>query len=141
MRHFIVILFCLFMACKGSESSASDVDLTLIMTDAYGGTPEPGIEVLRDEGSLRKYFARINRTRKPGLPVPEIDFSRHIAVAYSSGQTTDTIIPAIQAVNRNKDTLILKTQKSVASEATFTAVRLPFALYLLPRTDKQVVME
>lgn len=141
MRQALFILFCLLLACKGGESPTSEPELTLVMTDAYGGTPDSGIEVLRDEGSLQKYFARINRTRKPGLPVPEIDFSKYIAVAYSSGQTTDTIIPSIRAVRHNKDTLMLRAQKQDRADSSFTSVRMPFALYVLPKTEKQVVME
>lgn len=141
MKYYLFLLVCLMISCKGSEQGQSETELTLLMTDAYGGTPESGLEIFRDEGSLKKYFARVNRSRKPGIPVPEIDFSKHIAVAYSSGQTTDTIIPSLRAVRTNQDTLMLKAQQPEQVRDSFTAVRLPFALYLLPRTEKKIVME
>lgn len=142
MRGFLVILVCLTVACKSGEKGKELPELKLMMTDAHGGTEESGLEIIRSEGALKKYFARINRTRKPGIPVPQIDFSTYMALVYCSGRTTDTILPSLRVVSEEAEKIVLGTREpKVVRDSLQTAQRLPFALYLLPYSEKEIIME
>ncbi len=142
MRRVMYLLLCLSMACKSGGQPAQEDALTLVMTDAYGGAEEAGLQVFRDEKNLKQFFARVNRSRKPGLPLPQVDFTTHIALVYCSGKTTDTILPKLYTHGEDEAKIILgKKTPKMLKDTTLTALRLPFALYILPRTEKEIILE
>jgi len=128
-----------------SASDAQDApkqSLELVASDLYGGAEEEVFQVIRNEGELQKFYRKVNMTRKPGLPVPTINFTTHTAVLYCSGTTFSTELPKIYVAAKNDKEMVL--QKSILIEqdspASGTAKLTPFGLYLLPFTDKQVIL-
>ena len=125
--------------------NASDMPqetLELVASDLYGGSEDEVFQVIRSEGELKKFYRQVNMTRKPGLPVPKIDFTAHTAVLYCSGTTNSTEMPAIFVSSQNESEMVL--QKAILDPSdnsqTGTAKLTPFGLYLLPFTDKQVIL-
>ena len=125
--------------------NASDMPqetLELVASDLYGGAEDEVFQVIRSEGELKKFYRQVNMTRKPGLPVPKIDFAAHTAVLYCSGTTNSTEMPAIFVSSQNESEMVL--QKAILDPSdnsqTGTAKLTPFGLYLLPFTDKQVIL-
>ena len=128
-----------------STSDSADMPqetLELVASDLYGGAEEEVFQVIRSEGELKKFYRQVNMTRKPGLPIPKIDFSSHTAVLYCSGTTFSQDMPSIYVASQSESEMVL--QKAILSpkEGTDagTAKLTPFGLYLLPFTDKQVIL-
>ncbi|HKL90745.1 MAG TPA: hypothetical protein VJ880_06160, partial [Allomuricauda sp.] len=68
------------LSCKAQKEDAASVgeeieDLVLVDHDNFINIDSFETRVIRDAKSLRKFYAQINQTRKPGLPVPMVDFS------------------------------------------------------------------
>lgn len=149
IRFLLAFTVMLFLSCKthkdmdstSSENPLQENGLNLVLSDNYGGTELPEIEVIRDPETLKKFFFKINKTRKPGLPVPEIDFSTQTVVIYSTGRMQGTGVPtlAIKQVTEDEILLGLNYPEEQADDAT--AVVLPFGLYTLPVTDKKIIVE
>lgn len=145
----ILLTVLLIVSCKsqqktGKEESAELADmptLSLIASDLYGGAEEEVFEVIRDQASLQKFYRKVNMTRKPGLAVPQVDFSKNIAVLYCSGSTNATELPEIYISDENDSEMHLEKGKLFAKDSIVksTATVTPFGLYLLPLTDKQVI--
>lgn len=151
MIRIILILGILpfIISCKSkkettssSAEEASQEMLELVASDLYGGAEEEVFQVIRSEGELQKFYRQVNMTRKPGLPVPKINFAEHTAVLYCSGTTVTTQMPDILIASQNQTEMVLK--KTLFNEKdslkTGTAKLTPFGLYLLPFTDKQVIL-
>lgn len=145
---FTVSIITLF-SCKSQQNNAEpmselekEMTISLVMSDSYGGTEEPEIQVFRKEAELKAFFAKINRTRKPGLEVPEIDFTAEMAVVYCTGKTTDPALPALYPVDNLDDKLIIAPKSTPTTNSTAgSATLLPFGLYKMPLTEKPVVLD
>lgn len=150
MRIIYVIALLLFIisGCKSqkTDSSMNEVNaqsggevLTLLMSDNYGGTETEEIQVLKSQKELDAYFIKINMTRKPGLKPPAVDFSKDLVIAYCTGKTTRQGLPELM-INEaaEKGMMISKKQREVIENQESTAILMPFGLYIMPITDKEI---
>ncbi|MEX0290755.1 MAG: hypothetical protein AB3N14_16745 [Flavobacteriaceae bacterium] len=149
MRYIAVFIIIIALGCKGKhkglqksgKTETVSEELTLVLSDNYGGAEQQEIQVIRSKGALKNFFTEINKTRKPGIPVPKIDFSKEMVVIYCSGKTTDAKIPGLYMISESDDKLTLGVKKQNLEETTSSAVLVPFGLYTMAITDKEVVLE
>jgi hypothetical protein len=149
MRILILGLLVLAGTCGTQKDKIKDTNyqasaenpLMLVLSDNYGGTETEQLMVIRDNKALKKFFTKVNMTRKPGLPVPEIDFNKEMVVVYCNGKTTDIDTPVLNRVEDKDDKMVFSpvrdsNQKKVVS----TAVLMPFYLYKMPLTEKEIML-
>lgn len=145
----IVSVLAIIITCKSKKEMTTPVNgeasqemLELVTSDLYGGAEEEVFQVIRSAGELEKFYRQVNMTRKPGLQVPKIDFVANTAVLYCSGTTVSTQMPKIFVASQNETEMVLKKAFLAESDSlkTGTAKLTPFGLYLLPFTDKQVIL-
>ncbi len=137
-------IFCL--SCKAQketangENRASDPILTLVLCDDYGGFTEKGASVIENNKELKTAFAVINRTRKPGIPVPEIDFEKDMAILVNGGEVRSGNRISLTLEVEDKDTLEfgIKSEKDYSKKDTSAIVQ-PFCLYTFPKTEKNII--
>jgi hypothetical protein len=109
------------------------------MCDDYGGSEVRKIEVIRDEKSLKAAFANINKARKPGLSVPILDFNKKIAILVSRGQAKGSSQIGLKIISATSDRIIIEVDDAQKSEGT--AITVPFCLYTIPYTQKELVFK
>lgn len=126
---------------SSDQGDSQQEKLELVASDFYGGAEEEVFQVIRSTGELNKFYRKVNMTRKPGLPVPKIDFTQHTAVLYCSGTTTSQEIPSLVIAGQTDTEIQLQTQteKQDLEQSTATAKLTPFCLFILPHTKKEVV--
>lgn len=129
------------MTASSGEKMAQDT-LEMVASDMYGGAEEEVFQVIRTEGELHKFYRQVNMTRKPGLAVPKIDFSAHTAILYCSGSTRSTSMPRFYVASQSDEDIVVAKAIVPESDSTTTvsAKLTPFGLYLLPFTDKEVIL-
>ena len=147
MRTIILGLLMLAGTCGSQKDKTSDMNyqvsaenpLMLVLSDNYGGTETEELLVIRVYKTLRKFFTKVNMTRKPGLPVPEIDFNKEMVVVYCSGKTTDTDTPELKRMeDRDNKMVFARVIAANQKKDTPTAVLMPFHLYKMPLTEKEI---
>ncbi|SDL40432.1 hypothetical protein [Kriegella aquimaris] len=143
-----VIVLCgvlgILLSCNAQKNTqknaASDDDrLTLILQDNYGGSDSTEVLIIKDTKRLQSFFAEINRTRKPGLPVPKIDFDQEIAIIFCGGLQRGNATPELSILEESPTTLVLRSNKP--KQTSGTAIISPFSLYTLPITQKEIVVK
>jgi hypothetical protein len=148
MRYYLFLIL-LLTACKcpkkamgTGEQEVSGSTLTYILSDSYGGAAEEELLVIRSKGELQKFFAGVNKTRKPGLPLPEIDFNENMVLVYSAGETRAGNPPELIPLQLKEDRILMgvKNEKG-QNDNVSTAITMPFVIYTMRRTDKEVVLE
>ncbi len=141
MKYLGIGILLFFMACKGQKNNTNTLEssmpnsteLTLILNDNYGGTETPGIQVIREPGALKGFFAKINKTRKPGIPIPKIDFTKEMVVVYCSGKTNGTGSPVLYTKKETDKMMVLGVKKENNKEVVASsAIIMPFGIYTLP---------
>lgn len=149
MRYLFLIL--LFASCKcpkqatdrGGQEEAAANALTFVMSDSYGGLEVENLQVFRSQGGLQKFFAGVNKTRKPGLPVPQIDFSKNIVLVYSAGLTSQGTALELVSLGEKEGRILLEAKKEGGETLSASAAALtqPFTIYTMPRSDKELVLQ
>ncbi|MBT8205515.1 MAG: hypothetical protein KJO20_09095 [Eudoraea sp.] len=148
-RWFILCLLTLG-ACKSQEKgteaamqpSEQNQELTLILSDNYGGSEYVDFQVIRDMKTLRQFFIQVNKTRKPGLPVPDIDFSKEIVLLHCPGKMGDVSASGLYIMEDSSEKIVLATKEGkVKQKIGNEALIMPFSLYKLPLTEKEIVFK
>ncbi len=151
MRVFWGILFGTFFFCQMScnsqkqvvtaQNTDNDPRIKLIDEDLYSGIYQLETSVVRDMKSLKKFYAQINKTRKPGLPVPSVDFSQHTALIICAGAQEADEKVGISFGDENDKELIINIKKHSVAESTAngtSTITYPFYVYTIPSTMKSV---
>lgn len=136
----------LTLSCKSQKNTFQKVPnadrLTLMISEEYSGERTKGFYVVQEAEALRKYFAKINRTRKPGLPIPEIDFSQYVALLFFEGETTVGVSTQKYILEENEDRIVIGSQGNEPSQKPMdTAIGTPFQIYTIPRTEKDIIFK
>lgn len=150
MKQFLLSFIVLFgMACKSSKESAQNVgdqqaqqdNLTLVFQDDYSGITAPQFMVIKGGKDLKGLFSKINRTRKPGIPVPDIDFAQDLLVVYCSGETTTNTSTGLRSGKETGDTVLVELVALVNPDPVSTAVvTTPICIYKMPLTGKTIAL-
>jgi ketopantoate reductase len=112
----------------------------LLVQDEINSMTEEETLVIRSSKALRSFFTKVNMTRKPGIPVPEVDFNTNMVVIYCSGKRTDGAKPTINKIRENDTEMVfLANHNTVAGEKQYTVS--PFSLFKIPLTDKTIIFE
>lgn len=151
MRRAIpLLLMTILLGCKCPKKvtnitavqESDKMELTLLLTDNYGGTEGEELQVFRSEGELKKFFTRVNKTRKPGLAVPEVDFSKQLVLLYCPGTSTNGSWQKLEARQSKDERILIEARESKKQEEVAAgAITMPFSLYTMPLTDKEVVLD
>ena len=103
-----------------------------------------GARVIRDAKSLRKFYAEINKTRKPGLPVPVVDFSQELVILVCLGEQKGDKTPVLSKLKETDEgiSMALELVEQKKEEATTVqATNFPFYLYKMPLVDKTITFQ
>ena len=139
----ICLFFTLLTSCKSQNKVPNDGTngsiMELILKDNYSGAVAEEVLLIKDQKSLRQFFATINRTRKPGLPIPEIDFQKDMLLVWCEGETTAPTL----GLNLEKETAeaYFFGKLHPKKKAKNTAIVSPFLAYKLPLSDKKVIVK
>lgn len=145
MRLFFFSLFLVCLSCKsqkkGIQNQTENIQSmkpTLVLSDNYSNIDSSQISILKDQKALQKFFAQVNKTRKPGLPVPDIDFSKEMLILVCAGEQLGNYKPEITIVEEDADQMTLNVTEKLDKDTKQTGITTPFYLYKMPISEKQV---
>ena len=72
--------------------------------------------------TLRSFYSRINRTRKPGLPLPNIDFTKEMVLIHCSGSQNAGIQSKLSILEKTDEELIVKITSVVIGQEKDSSV-------------------
>lgn len=148
MRLILIILSLLGIACVGQkgvfydnvDSSEQDSKkLQLVLEDRYSGVEQPEFQVIRDPKALKNLFLKINRTRKPGLPIPEVDFTEELLLVYCAGTKLDVGKSELVILKESLGNITIgQKERTLSKKENINAVTTPFYIYKMPLTQKEI---
>lgn len=153
MKTFLFSILIVFGSCNGQKKAVvenenstdipTNTPLTLLMGEEYSGLSEAETLVITDAKTLKSFFSKINRTRKPGITVPNIDFSKEMVIIACSGEQMSGGSASILYVLEETDSkMVLSTKPENKEKGLGTsAITSPFRMYTMPVTDKEIAIE
>ena len=150
-RHFkqynvylqLVFLLC-FYSCKTVAQEVKNGSMTFetILQNEYGGYAMPTILVVKEETLLQEFFSQINKTRKPGLPIPKVDFNEQMLIVICAGERKSSgneIYIKSVIENNEQITIHLEEKKPSENELNAMVITSPFTIVKIERKDKKLV--
>ncbi|MBT8309341.1 MAG: protease complex subunit PrcB family protein, partial [Bacteroidia bacterium] len=126
------------------ETEQESQDYFVILQEAYGGLEKEENRVITNNKELHEAYGIINRFRRPGLPVPEIDFEKYNVVAIFLGERSSGGYSAeISSISSVKNDLVInvKENRPNPDENQVTAICQPFCFVKIPKPDsKQAIV-
>ncbi|PKA96803.1 hypothetical protein B0O79_0442 [Flavobacteriaceae bacterium MAR_2009_75] len=145
----LILLVFVALSCKGqknkpnrilSENDSAKSTLTPLSSDYIDSTSVERVLVIRDFKSLQKLYSKINKTRKPGLPLPKVDFSTNMILFYRHRNFNANTASRLVLSKSTQDSLFLTESKGNSSKESSSSFMAPFSTFLLDKTDKKVVI-
>ncbi|MHA7864094.1 hypothetical protein [Flagellimonas marinaquae] len=144
MRHLFLIALIGLISCKAQKEAHSPMGdaiegLVLLDHDNFTTIDTFQIREIRDFKTLNKFYREINKTRKPGLPVPMVDFTKDMLVLVCLGEQQGKKEVALSQLRQNEtETWIAVDVWDVQQEdaVSIQPMYFPFYLYKMPLVDK-----
>ncbi len=152
MRTVLIAITFVLVSCNGQKKAAlddnkniaseSENQLELVMSEEQGGFEADEMLVIRDSKRLKSFFLKVNRTRKPGLPLPDIDFSQDMLIIQCIGEETHDNLASLTIFEEtNTQVILMEKDKIQTKNASSAANSNSFCIYKMPLTQKEVIME
>ncbi len=146
MRFLVFFLLVLVFSCKAQKEPKTETDpkidnLVLLAHDNYSNVSEYQTQVIRDQKTLQKFYSQVNKTRKPGLPVPMIDFNKEMLILVCLGEQRSKKKVAVSKVTESDEEMVMEVKvldEKAKGEVTIQPMYYPFYLYKAPLVDKTV---
>lgn len=150
MKFFVAVITLLFISCNGQKKAVTedakqsklDDSLELILSDTQGGLDEAEVLVIKDVKRLKSFYSKVNKTRKPGLPIPDIDFTKEMIVIQCEGKKESSELLPLLIAKETDSEVVLGTKiprKSNTKSSEMQSNR--FSVYKMPLTQKEVRFE
>lgn len=148
-----VLLSMILLSCSSvtninmpikSEKNNSQLLFDTLIEDQMGGYVTPELLIIKDRESLLKLYGQVNKTRKPGFPIPNIDFSVETIVAVFMGEKNaggyGVAVEEVKEKN-GKLTVFIKETKPNPGDMVITVMTQPFCVIKINSSDKEIVFE
>jgi len=152
MKGLLLVILMIFSSCNCQKKAAMNNEedtnihnekLTLLLQDNYSGSDVSETLVIKDAKELKSFYSKINQTRKPGLPVPEVDFTKEIILVHCSGLRKSNVAPpSLSVLEETDEELVLETTNGkVEQKGGDSAEISPFSVYKMPLTSKKIIFK
>ena len=143
MKGIVVFFVVSLLGCYSQKKAVVDQNasisqqLVLLVEDGFFPTDSLETHIIRDTKRLNAFFRRVNSSRKPGLPVPKVDFDKEMVLVACLGPTEGEGMPKLKIVEGKEDHLIIMVKKP-EKKISDRIIAYPFCVYKMPKTGKSI---
>ncbi|WP_166638554.1 hypothetical protein [Maribacter spongiicola] len=140
---FFLLAIIQLNSCKSTAQSSlqesNDTGMELILNENYSGFEHEEYLLIKNQKELNAFYGKINRTRKPGLTPPSIDFSTEMILIWCGESTASNY--ADLELNEKADYLEVHKLKSTDAKEDNAFIVSPFSMYRLPVSTKTLKIQ
>ena len=149
MKSIFLFSLLLLATCKGGDTATSVKEGNLVpfqtlITASHSNIGSPQQTIIRSQEELEAIFSEINKTRKPGIPIPEIDFNKEVVAFVNLGQrsTGGNIVTVDKILMKKEKVVIYVGGKSPKPDENVTMMlTTPFTMVKLNKQILPIVFE
>jgi len=146
LRYLFLIMLIGLISCKaqkeGNSLTGEAIEgLVLLDHDDFTSIDTFQTREIRDTKTLNKFYREINKTRKPGLPVPMVDFTKDMLVLVCLGEQQGKKEVALSQLRYTETELWIAVdvwEEDQEGTVTIQPMYYPFYLYKMPLVDKSL---
>lgn len=149
MRNILILFSLILVGCSSNkhsvlEKGSDTMTWETILENSHGGPVKPQIIVAKEASITEEFYAQINKARKPGFAIPEIDYTKEMLIMVCMGEkNTGGYGSSIYSVV-DKGSYVEITIKDTTPEKgamTTMVITQPFYIAKLPTTNKRIVFK
>lgn len=145
MKFVLLALLIVASSCKNQKklivtNSVQDNELKLLVKDGYFFTDSIETDVIRDEKTLKLFFSKVNKTRKPGIPLPKINFEEEIALIVCMGEQRGMGLPYLSLLKNENQQLVIGIKMEKSAKGNLS-ISYPFCVYKMPISKKEITFK
>jgi hypothetical protein len=92
VTFFILFFIVQLNSCKSSATNelqnSNGMSMQNILNENYSGFEEEDYFLIKNQEALNTFYGKINRTRKPGLVPPVVDFNQNMLLVWCGDSKT-----------------------------------------------------
>ncbi|MEJ1222339.1 hypothetical protein [Sediminicola sp. 1XM1-17] len=123
------------------ENSVSLDSTTLVLKDSHSNMDSTQVQIIKEEKTLKRFLMEVNKTRKPGIPVPEIDFSKDMLILVCVGEQHGDLEPSLSVLKKSDSEMVIEITKNEGVDSSNMAISTPFFLYRVPVSEKKITLK
>tara|TARA_R110002051_G_scaffold303610_1_gene372577 strand:- start:32583 stop:33053 length:471 start_codon:yes stop_codon:yes gene_type:complete len=144
-RHSLI--FALFfmtqlLSCKTSFAdefqNSNSFKVENILNENFSGYNEEEYILIKNQEALNTFYGRVNRTRKPGIIPPEIDFTKNMLLVWCGDDQMSNFVEL--EIRENNNNLIIHKLNSKTKKKHQLVVN-PFSIFKLPLSSKSILIQ
>ena len=150
MKTILSIILITFLSCnsqkevsKKENTMNQESQIEVLANESHGGYETSKYLVIKDQKALQEIYGKVNMIRRPGIPIPKIDWKNEMVIALFMGQTNSggysISVTEISLLNDKKVEILLKETKPKG--VATTVICQPFYFCKVQRTDKEIVFK
>lgn len=143
----ILALLTVLFSCKTKENTVKTNEKTtkmntiykVLLNESHGGYKEAKQLIINDNQALNQVYMQLNMMRKPGIPIPKIDFDKNTVIALFFGtKNTGGNSYQITDITTVATDLQVKVTEEKAKIGT-SVITQPSLFVLIPKTAAKSV--
>ncbi|WP_139278112.1 hypothetical protein [Pseudozobellia thermophila] len=143
-------LMVAFLSCKGQRKGTvgtqengpdPEAAISLVVSDYHQVVGNERTWVIKNRKELQKFYSELNKTRKPALPVPKVDFGQNMLLVHFYQASDSGTPPRLSVLRKTGDTLFLAERGNGPSHRGGREKLVPFSIYLMPKSEGTIVVE
>lgn len=128
----IALLTITLLSCGAKKQKMEkEISYELIESQSQGGYKVGQYQTITNPLDLKSLYMELNLSKKPGLPVPEVDFESESIVALFMGEKMsggyDIKIKSIKRISTTK--IEIQIEETSPNDMATMAITSPFAIY------------
>jgi hypothetical protein len=137
----LILMFVLITFSSTYNDILMQAPYELVLKESSGGPTDPQILVIKEQTALKKFYSKVNQTRRPGLAIPAVNFKKECVVILCMGtkQTTGHEISIKKAEKNNNNLVIFVEEMHPENNGKLTKVfNEPFSVYRIQGNYKNI---
>lgn len=128
---------------KTVKNNNQQTQIEVLTEGSHGGYIDSKYLVIKDPKTLQQVYSKINMIRRPGIPVPKIDWSKEMVIALFMGQKNyggyTISVDDVKQTTDGKTEIMIK-ENAPKGMAT-TVITQPFYFCKVKRTDNEILFK
>lgn len=153
MKEVFIILSLIFVSCNAQKNAITEEESTLanlklkngfelVLQEQNSSFEVAEIVIIKNAKRLKSFYSKVNMTRKPGLPVPTIDFTKEMIVIQCAGKQEYNGFLVLSVLQESDNQVILKSKIEIDNDDNSASrVYSPFCIYKMNLTQKEIIFK
>lgn len=144
MKLVISIFLFVLIGCANTKQVKEPQKVTFetLLEGSHGGYRDGEFIIINNNKDLKRIYTQINKIRKPGFPIPKIDFNKELVIALFLGEKPSGGYSIyVSSIEETKNEFHVFIKESTPEGMVATVMTQPFYFCKISRIEKKIIFK